>query len=253
MTNCNALIRDRLRDAFDGQVSIDEDQGDCRVVLPFYRVDGDPIILYVTEKDDQYQISDEGETHGMLLTSGVDIDTEKRENRVEAARERFDLDTSKTAITLTASADELGSRLLDAYQAVQWISFLIYTRRPYSPSYFRDKVAGFLRKNELPFEEDVEVSTGSDEEEVDFRLDTHGYGTYLEAIQARNGSDLENKSRDTALKWIRINRAEPNARFITVLDDINGEFKKERMMTLFEDSDAVVPWSERDDLLEVVK
>lgn len=76
---------------------------------------------------------------------------------------------------------------------------------------------------------------------------------YLEAIQARDGSDLENKSRDTALKWIRINRAEPNSRFITVLDDINGEFKKERMMTLFDDSDAVVPWSERDDLLEAVK
>lgn len=253
MTDCNALIRDRLREAFDGQVSIDENQGDCRVVLPFYRVDGDPIILYVSEDDGQYRISDEGETHGMLLTSGVDLDTEKRENRVETAKERFGLEASKTEISLTATADELGPRLLDAYQAVQWISFLVYTRRPYSPSYFKDKVAGFLRQNELPFEEDVEVNTGSDEEEVDFRLDTHGYGIYLEAIQARDGSDLHDKSRDTALKWIRIGRADSNARFVTVLDDIDGEYKKERMAPLFEDSDAVVPWSERDDLLKAVK
>lgn len=252
MDECNSLIRDPILQSFDSGIQIDEDQGDCQVVFPFSRVDGDPIILYVKEGDGKYTITDEGETHGMLFLSGVDIDGGKRENRVEAAKERFGLDEAVKEIRLTTSPEELGSRLLDAYQAVQWISFLRYTRRPYSPSYFKDKVASFLRSNEYKFEEDVKVKAESEDQEVDFSLSNLGRPTYLESIQARDGSDLRNKSKDTSYKWIKIGRAQPNSRFITVIDDLDGEFQKANMAPLFDDSDAVIPWTERDDLTAVI-
>lgn len=248
MPNCNALLRPKILDQFDGQLQIDENQGDCRVVFPFRRLDGDPIILYVVEEKDHFVISDEGETHGMLLTSGVDIDTEKRENRVDSARERFNLIEAEKEIRLTATEENIGQRLLDAYQAVQWISFLVYTRRPYSPSYFKDKVASFLRKHQFRFEEDRPVQAESEDQTVDFTITNQPRPVYLQSIQARNATDLKEKSNDTSFKWIKISRAQPNVRFVTVVDDDDGIYEKEHMRALFDDSDAVIPWTNRDDL-----
>lgn len=252
MDDCNQLIRERLVQEFSRGVRIDESQGDCRIIFPFTRTDGDPIILYVIDKGDHYIVTDDGETHGMLLVSGVDIDTKKRQNRVDAAKERFNLDEASKEIRLTSSHDDLGGRILDAYQAVQWIAFLVYTRQPYSPSYFRDKVASFLRENEYNFDEDVDVPAESESRNVDFEITGLSQPTYLESIQARNGSDLHGKSDETSLKWIKIGRAQPNSRFITVVDDVDGVYKKANMKSLFDDSDAIIPWTEKDDLINVL-
>lgn len=248
MDECNSLIRNRLIADLEGDIRIDEDQGDCRVIFPFVRPDGDSIILYVIDEGDHFVITDEGETHGMLLTSGVDIKTEKRKNRVAAAKTRFNLDAAKKEIRLTATENTLGDRLWDAYQAVQWVSFLMYTRHPHSPSYFKDKVAVFLRENNYVFEEDAVVDAESEDQTVDFAFDQLSQPTYLESIQARDGSALREKSRDTSWKWIKIERVTPDARFVTIVDDEDGAYKKENMQPLLDDSDAVIPWTERQDL-----
>lgn len=248
MNNCNSLLKDRLVEEFDRDIRIDEDQGDCRVIFPFVRPDGDPIILYVIEEEDHFVITDEGETHGMLLTSGVEINTEKRKNRVQAAKTRFGLDSAKKQIRLTATDDTLGERLWEACQAVQWISFLIYTRHTHSPSYFKDKVAVFLRENNYIFEEDATVTAESEDQTVDFAFDRLSQPTYLESIQAPTASALRSKSRDTSWKWIKIERVDPDARFVTVVDDEEGSYKKENIQPLLDDSDAVIPWTERQDL-----
>lgn len=248
MTDCDSLIRQPILQAFDQNIHIVEDQGDCRVMLPFRRMDGDPIFLYIYEESGEYIITDEGETHGMLLTSGVDIDSEKRESRVEAVKERFNLKEAHTEVSLTASKEQLGLRILDAYQAVQWIAFLVYTRRPYSPSYFKDKVASFLRSNDYQFKEDATVDAESEPQTVDFELSGLSQPTYLQSIQARNASDLHEKSKDTSWKWIKISRVQPDSRFVTMVDDEDGIYSKEKMNALYDDSDAVISWSERNDL-----
>lgn len=230
-------------------VRIDDDQGDCRVIFPFSRPDGDPVTLYVIEEGNRYVITDEGETHGMLLTSGVNVETEKRENRVSSAKERFDLDSVKNEIRLTATHNNLGGRLWDAFQAVQCVAFLVYTRHPHSPSYFKEKVAGYLRENDFLFEEDATVTAESENQSVDFAFEQLPRPTYLESIQARDASSLKEKSRDTSWKWIKIERVDPDARFLTIIDDKGGEYKKENIQPLLDDSDAVVPWTERQDLI----
>lgn len=253
MDDCESLISQPLTDAFGRSLYVDSHQGDCRVMFPFRRVDGDPVILYVISEDDgSYTITDDGETHGMLLTSGVDIDTDTRKERVSAAATRFDLDEAEKEVRATATRESLADRIIDVFQAAYWISFLVYTRSPYSPSYFKDRVAGFLRQNNIQFAEEQEVNAESEPQTVDFEILNQPSPTFLESIHARNPSDLLGKSRDTSYKWIKIERVTEDARFITMLDDEDGEFIKENMQPLFDDSDAVIPWTERDGLLEII-
>jgi len=116
MNNCNSLIRPTLENAFSGNLFINEDGEDCCITLPLERSDGDFITLWVIKRGSRYQITDEGETYGLLYLSNINLDQKRRNNRIQTIQERFDLDKAKEEVSVIAEKEELGERILDVIQ-----------------------------------------------------------------------------------------------------------------------------------------
>lgn len=252
MNNCEQTIRPKLTQHFGSNLDIDSADGDCRVVFPFQRVDGDPVILYVVEQNGQYKITDEGSTHGMLWTSGVTLDSGKAMKRTEAIEERFDLDAAPEELAAFATEESLAERMLDVLQAALAMSFIVYTRKTHSPSKFSEKVSGYLHGEGIDFRVDYTEDVDPEPQQVDFYFPQAPQPTYMDAIQARDGSDLHKKSRDTGYTWMKIRDQKPNSTFISLVDDDGGEYQKERMHPLYDDSDHVLAWSDRAQLPSLV-
>lgn len=145
MTTCEELIRGPLSSYLEAIVQISSEDGDCRVTLPLERNDGDPVIIWVKEEKGGYTITDEGSTYSMLFLSGIQLDSETRSRRVSAAKERFGLDSAEKEISVHVTEEEVGHRIFDVAQAVQWISFIEELRHPYPQTDFRTEVSDFIQ------------------------------------------------------------------------------------------------------------
>lgn len=253
MTDCEDLIRPAIDSALDEGIHISDDQGDCRVTVPFERSDRDAVTLWVVQNGDTYHITDEGETYGMLYLSNINLDQERRSKRLQTIKERFNLDEAKHEISLTADEPELGSRLLDAIQAVQSISYLAWTRQKYTYTDFRSDVGDFLTEEGFYYTPNYDVEGGSDDHVVDFSVHEQPQPTYIDAIHAESATSARGMAKKTAFKWTDIAKVDESVRRISILDNEAGEYDARTENILENYSDAYVPWSNKDDLPQVIR
>lgn len=250
-TECDTLIRPALNSVFDEQMQIEGSNGDCRVVVPFDRADFDAITLWVSSQADQYVISDRGETYGMLYLSNVDLRQERRQKRLESTKQRFDLEEAEYEIRLSADSETLGERILDAIQAVQSISYLVYTRRSYSQSSFREDVGNYLSEHDIHYSRNAEVEGVTEMHRVDFDV-TAARPTYIEAVHAQNVSTAHSMAQRTAHKWTDIGRTTSEVHRVSVLNDESGEYDDRTVRILSEYSDSYIAWSARGGLIDAL-
>jgi len=215
------------------------------VILPFSRPDGDAIRLWVIDHGDSFEITDEGDTYGMLHLSGIDVDADSREKRIGAIKQRYKLDKAKYEITKKANADQLGKTLLEVYEAVQHVASLEHTRRPYPQDDFRSLVAGYLDDEGFSYEPNATVEGYAEPQTIDFSFYNLPQPTYMQAIRANDGTELHRKCEDASYRYIQIKRVQENSRFVSVVDDDRGTYDKSQMNPLYADSDAVVQWKQR--------
>jgi len=252
MTDCEETIRPALEQAFSGSVEISPDGEDCRVTVPFERSDRDSISLWVVPKGDSYRITDEGETYGMLYLSNINLDQERRAKRLRVAKERFELDEAKHEVAITADADNLGERLIDAIQAVQSISYLSYTRQQYTQSDFKEDVGEFLTEEGFYFTANGDIQGETENHIVDFTISGTQHPTYLDAIHAESTSSAKSIAERLGFKWMDIRNENPDARCISVLDDTSGEYDARTENILQGVSTHYVQWSNRDHLTQIL-
>lgn len=251
MTDCEDLVWPALKSAFEEGVSISDEDGECRITVPFERADRDAITLWIQEQGDEYVITDEGETYGYLYLSNINLDQSRREKRLSSTKKRYELDSAKYEVKLTTDEENLGFRLLDAIQAVQSISYLAYTRRQYTQTDFKDEVGDYLEGKGYHYERNVSVYGASKSHRVDFHVQ-NGKPTYLEALHAEDVSTAESMADRTAIKWVDIQGKNPNVTTISVLDDETGEYNEETVRTLSNYSDKYIPWSTRRTLADAI-
>lgn len=251
MRKCEHLIRPGLEQAFSDEIRITEDGNECRVTVPFQRADQDAITLWIRKRGDEYVITDEGETYGMLYLSNIDIRQDRRKKRVESTKKHFGLDEAEYEVKLTTNKEHLGERLLDAIQAIQSISYLTYTRRQYTHSDFRDDVGSYLSDHDYRYDPNVEIQGGTEKHRIDFHI-RRPQPTYLEALHAESASSIHSMAQRTAYKWTDLELKNEDITRISVLDDESGQVDDRAVNILKNYSDAFVPWSKRDTLVDVL-
>lgn len=251
MIDCEDLVWPVLASAFRESTVISEDEGECRVTVPFERADRDAITLWIRQEGDEFVITDEGETYGFLYLSNINLEQSRRVKRLKSTRQRYELDSAKYEIKLTTDRENLGFRLLDAIQAVQSISYLAFTRRQYTQTDFRDEVGTYLEDKGYQYERNVEVDGDSKPHRIDFHVH-NGKPTYLEALHAEDVSTANSVAERIAFKWMDIQAGGPDAMTISVLDDESGEYNEETVRILTNYSDKYIPWSTRGTLTNVI-
>ena len=253
MTGCSDLIEPALRDAFSDSISIRSDAEDCMIQFPFVRPDGDPIRLWVIEDGGSYIVSDEGETYGMLYLSGIDVETESREKRINAVKRRFGLDAAMFEIQKSVTDDELGRAVLDVYEAVSHIASLSHSRRPYAQDDFREVISNYFDEVlRYSYRTNVSVNGFAEAQTLDFELLNTPSPTYVQAIRARSSSELHRKSEDSAYKFYQVKRVDDSSQFFSLVDDERGVYSENQMKPLFADSDRVIRWSDREQISNAI-
>ncbi len=249
MNDCASEIRPALTEAFSNGLHIVPAGDDCKVTFPIDRSDGDSISVWVIDRgDDTFEITDEGETYGMLYLSNVDLDQTRRENRVETLQERYSLDSAKEEISVVADRENLGRRLLDVLEAVQGVSYLSYTRKQYTQTDFRGDVGSALTEMGFNYNANPEVDGASEKHRMDFSVLQQSQPTYIESFHSENASSAKRMARNTAYKMNDIRIKTPDVRMVSVVDDESGEYGADAESILENYSDALVPWSQRDRL-----
>jgi hypothetical protein len=216
--------------------------------MPFERSDGDLITLWIIEQGDSFIITDEGETYGMLYLSNIDIERESRKRRVDTIKERFGLENLNKEVRLLADENNLGSRIVDAVQAVQALSYLTFTRRQYTQTDFRADVRNYLKELGLRFDSNPMVSGMSEEHRIDFSVRGQTEPTYLQAHHAEDSSSAKTMATNTMYKFTDIREMNDEVFTISVMDDEAGEFGQDAERILDNWSDLYVPWSQKDRL-----
>lgn len=248
MNNCDNKIRPLLESAVNTSISIQPDRGDCKIVLPLERSDGDAVTIWVIKQGEKYRITDEGETYGLLYLSNINLDQERRENRVNTIQERFRLDEAKEQVSALASEENLGQRILDVAQAIQSLSYLTYTRRQYTQTDFRADVGTFLTEMNFRYNSNPDVEGISETHRVDFSILGQERPTYVETLHAEDASTAKTMAQRTAYKWGDIGQKMPDVHRVSVVDDESGEFGRDAERILTNWSDEFVPWSMKDRL-----
>lgn len=240
MNDCERLIRPELNSAFSDSIRFERDGDLCCVTVPFERADQDAVTLWVRQDGDSYVITDEGETYGMLYLSNVNLSQDRRRKRLQSVKQRFDLDEVKYEVKLRANKTTLGRRMIDAVQAVQSISYLLYTRRQYTQPDFRGEIGDYLSEQSYEYTPNAKVGGVSEDHRVDYAVRSRKRA-YLEALHAEDESTAHSMAQRTAYKWTDISRANPDVILISVLDDESGEYDDRSINILTEYSDAYIP------------
>lgn len=250
MNKCNEAILPALKSAFAEAADIENTDNGCIVTLPIQRPDLDSISLLVSETKNEYVISDEGRTFGMLYVLNIDLDVDSRSKRVSSIKEMYDLDNARYEIRLRSSEEELGNRIRDAAQAVQAISYLAYTRRSYSQNEFSDVVSDFLTKKGYEHERNQEVEGDAGKHIIDIRVQNED-PIYIQTISADATSNARTKARRTALAWDDIFDKDPSVKRISLLDDEKvSDDEVDRL--LYKYSDEYINWTAKDQLIQIL-
>ena len=253
MKDDTEILGEKLSEGFANGVAIEHDAEDSKVVFPLERSDGDLIVLWVEQQnDDQFKITDAGETYGMLFLSNINVDLEKRENRIQTIKERYDLDEAKKEITTSVTRSELGRRLLDVAQAVQAVSYLTYTRRQYTQTDFRSDVGAYLANSGFRYDANPEVTGKSETHRVDFSVHGSKQPIYIDSLHAEDASTARDMARKIGYKWNDISLENAQAQTISVADDESGELGSDAANILKTHSDVYIPWSQKDELTQIL-
>lgn len=243
MNDCVDLIRPALDELAAG-FEIERDDTGCRVVTPFQHPDGDRVRLWVeTGLSDYLTVRDYGETYAMLRLYGVEPDTEKRSNRIDDIVHRFGLQPSPGEIKSRATPDKLAATILETIQAVQAVSYLIYTHQTGKATRFNTEVEGYLQSKEYDFTTNFEVA-GRTKRTFDVAINHRHPGVLLDTIHSNNPNYLKQRSDVVLLNWYEIQ--DRDYRHGVIIDDVDGIYKESTLEGLEESLDYFFRWSDKE-------
>lgn len=220
MNDCERVIRTALEGTLV-EYDIRQEEGMCVVVTPFEHYNGDLIRLYIRRNQGDYlQIRDYGETSAMLRLYGVNPASPAREDRIEHIYDRFNVEPGLGEVKLRAQEDNLGTRLQDAIQAVQAISYNIYTHTSRQPSRFRTQVETFLNDVGYDYNVGYKVQGETQPREFDFSINHREPNILLDTMHTNKEYNLKQQADTVMLNWHEI--ADTDYSHGVIIDNVNG-------------------------------
>lgn len=244
MTDCEELISPALQELV-GEFKIKDADPGCVVVTPFQHTDGDLIRLWIeADAGDYFSIRDYGETFGMLRLYGVDPDTEKRSNRIDNIVHQFDLEPSSEEIRNRVSEDSLASGLLNTLQAVQAVSYLVYTHQTGKATRFNTEVEGYLKRKDYDFETGFSVKGERTDRKFDIAINHRYPEVLLDTIHTNNKTYLNQRKDVVLLNWYELQ--ERDYKHGVIIDDVDGIYREDTLEGLIDTLDYFFKWSEKE-------
>ncbi|QLD89200.1 DUF1828 domain-containing protein [Natronomonas salina] len=251
MFDCTDTIRPALEDALDA-FEIERDDNSCRVLTPFQQQNGDLVRLWIQPKaGDQLLIRDYGETFAMLELYGVNPKSDANKPRVRTIKKRFNLvDGFEGEIAAISPSAELGHRIVDVIQAVQAVSYLIYTHQTKQPSRFRTTVSEYLEGVGYDYKSPAEVQGATEPREFDIGINHREPMVLLDTVHSKRPYLLRQQVDRVKLNWWEIQDTDYSHG--AIIDDVDGLYEDEIVDQLTDSLDYCFRWSNKEEITQEI-
>lgn len=223
---------------------------------PYKRPDGDFINLKLVELNNQYYLTDSGDTFDYLFISGIDlhspsINRDALVRRILTSNGISFLNDIELSVEIK-SPEEIGPATSRLIRAITGLQYLIYTTRPGGARYFKENVADFISSKRIGFEQDYYATGKAREHRFDFYIPSKEL--YLvKTLSTENVSWAKRLAKETMFDFVDTKQITPTYKGIALIDDRRIDlWEGDAMAILNAYSDHVIPWKKRDEFLSLV-
>jgi hypothetical protein len=223
-----------------------------RLITPYRYPDNDNVEIYVQEYSGRFYVTDLGETLRHLASQGFDVfATPKRKYLFETVLSNSDIEFVNGQLIKKVSEEELGSALFELITTSAAIGDFIFTSTSYEPPTFIEEVQDFLSLKQIGYKRKAwyKGKTGKNYQ-LDFELFNHKK-TFLDTLSPKAKRGIKARVDSIFRKWYDIKQSDPNIQKLTLLNDIDFDFR-EPDIVLLEGVSTIIPWSEKEIILEFV-
>jgi len=152
-------------------ISSDKLEEACELTTPFLDRHNDHLQIYAVKHDGKIVLSDDGYVLSDLRTSGLDLNTPKRKDVLEAVLNGFGVRTDGKQILVETSQRNLGQRLHALVQAMIAVNDMFVMAQPRVAGFFWEDVKAFLDQHNIRYSPRVKISGRSGfDHAVDFLI-----------------------------------------------------------------------------------
>ncbi len=220
------------------------------ITTPFLDRHNDYIQIYARQRDEQWELTDDGYTLLDLQASGCDVSSKKRSKLLEVTLRRLGVTREGHALTVRAGSDDFPQKKHDLVQAMLAVGDLFHTASATVFSLFLEEVSQWLDEHDVRYVEDAKFTgTSGYSHHFDFVIPGHRDvpERMLEAINRPNRSTIV----QFIMAWEDIREVRPaNARALAVLNDADQTVPQKSLQALSQYDIIPVRWTQRDRYVE---
>jgi len=165
----------------------------CELTTPFLDRHNDHLQIYAVKKEGTILLSDDGYVLSDLRTSGLDLNTPKRQAVLESVLNGLGVKVDGRQLIVEASVRNLGQRLHSLVQAMLAINDMFVLAQPRVASFFWEDVKAFLDEHEVRYSPRVKISGRSGfDHAIDFLIPKSSTRPerFVQAINAPNKNTI---------------------------------------------------------------
>lgn len=227
---------------------------ECVIETPFLLPDNDNIKIWVKRvSEEKIMFSDRGTSFDYLYFSGFNIEKQRGHlfvNEILASKNvywRYDELISESSLENIGETFHL---FLSAILEISKLSILAQEKEPEVP--FKVTVKNFFDEMKMKYDFERVFNGLATEHKVDFVFNTTGY-KLLETVTATKPYRAREVSEMLAFEFEDIKRADNDFIGIVAFDDSRDVWDETAISVLNQYSDYVVPWRDKDKLIELSK
>ncbi|MBI4669490.1 MAG: DUF1829 domain-containing protein [Elusimicrobia bacterium] len=190
--DCEQLVEEYVGWLRKG-LSVEKLEEACELTTPFLDRHNDHLQIYAVKRDGKIMLSDDGYVLSDLRTSGLDLNTPKREAVLDAVLNGFGVRTDGRQILVEASQRNLGQRLHALVQAMLAVNDMFVMAQPRVAGFFWEDVKAFLDQHQIRYSPRVKISGRSGfDHAIDFLIPKSPTRPerFIQAINAPNKNTI---------------------------------------------------------------
>ena len=223
-----------------------EINGWTEITTPYLDRHNDYLQIYLRQKGDEWELTDDGETLTDLLQSGCELDTPRRKALLHTTLNGFGMQLNEGAITTRTKQDTFAMRKHNLIQAILAVNDLFYLARSSVESFFFEDVANWMDETDIRYTQRVKFSgrTGYDHL-FDFVVPKSRREP--ERLLRVVNNPVKSQAEAVILSWVDTKETRPsNSKSYAVLNDKNKPVSEGVVDALKNHDITPLPWSQRD-------
>ena len=227
-----------------------EVNGWTEITTPYLDRHNDYIQIYLQQKGDEWELTDDGETLTDLVQSGCELDTPRRKALLYTTLNGFGMQLVDRAITVKTKQESFALRKHNLIQAILAVNDLFYLARASVESFFFEDVALWMDYADIRYTQRVKFSgrTGYDHL-FDFVVPKSKREP--ERILRVVNNPVKDQANAVILSWVDTKEARPtNSVAYAVLNDREKTIADGVVEALKSYDINPLPWSQREEFKE---